>query len=418
MAHLLEHLIFKGTPTTRNAWAEFSRRGLRANGTTWYDRTNYFASFAANDDNLRWYLAGRPTRWSTASSREGPRHRDDGGAQRVRARREQPQPRAAAEDAGRHVPWHNYGKSTIGARTDIENVDIPRLQAFYRKYYQPDNATLIVAGKFDSAQVLAWVAAVLRAIPRPQRVLAPTYTLDPAQDGERRSPCAASAARRSSTCRLPRAARHRTPTSPPCRCSPRCWATRPAGGCTSAWSKGKLAASASRFAWGLAEPGPLILGAAAGAGTGRGPGARRDAGHRRRLAPSPSPPRSWSARAPAGSTTGSAASPTPSAWACAVRGHRAGRLAAVLPAARPRAPAHAGRTCSASHAVAAARQPHRGHLFADGAAERAPAAAARGRGGPGEGLPGRCRRGAGRGLRPHAGQPGWRARSASSWPAA
>src|SRR5262245_41216408 len=56
MAHLLEHLIFKGTPTQREVWAEFSKRGLRANGSTWVDRTNYFASFSANDDNLRWYL--------------------------------------------------------------------------------------------------------------------------------------------------------------------------------------------------------------------------------------------------------------------------------------------------------------------------------------------------------------------------
>ena len=57
MAHLLEHLVFKGTPTTRNVWGEFTKRGLRANGSTWFDRTNYFASFAANDDNLKWFLS-------------------------------------------------------------------------------------------------------------------------------------------------------------------------------------------------------------------------------------------------------------------------------------------------------------------------------------------------------------------------
>lgn len=55
MAHLLEHLIFKGTPQHPNVWGEFTKRGLRANGTTWVDRTNYFASFSANDENLRWY---------------------------------------------------------------------------------------------------------------------------------------------------------------------------------------------------------------------------------------------------------------------------------------------------------------------------------------------------------------------------
>ena len=40
MAHLLEHLVFKGTPTTKNVWSDFTKRGLRANGSTWTDRTN------------------------------------------------------------------------------------------------------------------------------------------------------------------------------------------------------------------------------------------------------------------------------------------------------------------------------------------------------------------------------------------
>src|SRR5207244_5200179 len=53
--------------------------------------------------------------------------------------------------------WHNYGKSTIGNRSDIERVPIDRLQAFYRKYYQADNAMLILAGKFDQNKALGYV---------------------------------------------------------------------------------------------------------------------------------------------------------------------------------------------------------------------------------------------------------------------
>ena len=56
MAHLLEHLLFKGSPRHPTVWAEFTKRGLNANGSTWLDRTNYFASFSANDANLAWYL--------------------------------------------------------------------------------------------------------------------------------------------------------------------------------------------------------------------------------------------------------------------------------------------------------------------------------------------------------------------------
>src|SRR5690606_28756679 len=85
--------------------------------------------------------------------------------------------------------WHNYGKSTIGARSDIENVPIDRLQGFYRKYYQPDNAMLVVAGKFNPDTALAMIQRTVGAIPRPDRSgankLWPTYTLDPTQDGER-----------------------------------------------------------------------------------------------------------------------------------------------------------------------------------------------------------------------------------------
>ena len=85
--------------------------------------------------------------------------------------------------------WHNYGNSTIGARADIENVPIDRLQAFYRKYYQPDNAILVVAGRFDPDRALELVAEKFGVLPRPDRTganqLFTTYTAEPAQDGER-----------------------------------------------------------------------------------------------------------------------------------------------------------------------------------------------------------------------------------------
>jgi len=185
MAHLLEHLIFKGTPTTRNVLGEFSKRGMRANGTTWFDRTNYFASFAANDEQLRWYLA-----WQADAMVNSFIAKADLDTEMTVVRNEM--------ESGENNPfrvllqkamasmyqWHNYGKSTIGARSDVENVDIARLQAFYRAYYQPDNATLTVAGKFDAAKVLQWVAESFGPIPKPARVLQSTYTIDPVQDGE------------------------------------------------------------------------------------------------------------------------------------------------------------------------------------------------------------------------------------------
>ncbi len=169
MAHLLEHLLFKGSPKHPAVWAEFSKRGLRANGTTSYDRTNYFASFAANDDNLKWYLelAGRRDGQQLHRA-QGPRHRDDGRAQRDGARRERSAARLWQRGMAGLFDWHNYGKSTIGARSDVENVDIPRLQAFYRTYYQPDNATLVISGSFDPTAGAGLGAGIVRPHPRAQ----------------------------------------------------------------------------------------------------------------------------------------------------------------------------------------------------------------------------------------------------------
>ena len=81
--------------------------------------------------------------------------------------------------------WHNYGKSTIGSKEDIEKVPIGNLTLFYKKYYQPDNATLIVGGSFDEKKALALITKYFGAIPKPTRVIQPAYTVEPPQDGER-----------------------------------------------------------------------------------------------------------------------------------------------------------------------------------------------------------------------------------------
>lgn len=186
MAHLLEHMLFKGTPTTRNALGEFSRRGLQANGSTSSDRTNYFASFAANPETLRWYLG-----WQADAMVNSTIAKADLDSEMTVVRNEM--------ESGENSPfrilmqkmqaaafqWHNYGKSTIGARSDVENVDIEQLRAFYHEYYQPDNAVLIVAGKFDPKTALTDIAATLGKLPKPKRQLRREYTVEPNQDGER-----------------------------------------------------------------------------------------------------------------------------------------------------------------------------------------------------------------------------------------
>lgn len=187
MAHLLEHMLFRGTPTLRNALAEFSKRGLQANGSTSSDRTNYYASFAADTANLDWYI-----KWQADAMINSLIAKEDLDAEMTVVRNEM--------ERGENSPfqilmqkiqatayeWHNYGHNTIGARSDVENVDVKQLHAFYKEYYQPDNAVLIIAGKFDPQATLNTIAQAFNPIARPTRSLPPEYTVEPVQDGERR----------------------------------------------------------------------------------------------------------------------------------------------------------------------------------------------------------------------------------------
>lgn len=186
MAHLLEHLVFKGTPKHPNIPEELTSHGARPNGTTWYDRTNYFETFAATEENLRWALDLEADRMVNSFIAKKDLDSEMTVVRNEFEMGENSPFRVLLERVfSASFDWHNYGKSTIGARSDIENVPIDRLQAFYRKYYQPDNAVLLVAGKIDEAKTLALVDEYFGKLPKPDRVLPRNYTTEPVQDGER-----------------------------------------------------------------------------------------------------------------------------------------------------------------------------------------------------------------------------------------
>jgi zinc protease len=188
MAHLLEHLMFKGTPKEpgKTIVGEFAKRGMRFNGSTFFDRTNYFETFASSDDNLGWALKMEADRMVHSNIA-----RSDLDSEMTVVRNEMemgensPYGSLQQKMTAAAFQWHNYGKSTIGARADVEKVNIAHLQTFYRAYYQPDNAVLIVTGKCDPAKALAQISRDFGAIPKPKRVIEPTWTIEPVQDGPR-----------------------------------------------------------------------------------------------------------------------------------------------------------------------------------------------------------------------------------------
>ena len=186
MAHLLEHMNFILSTNGRNIKKELTDHGAQWNGTTDYDRTNYFETVTASDDNLKWALGLEAERM--VNTRMDKSLLDtEMTVVRNEFERGENNPQEVLEErvVATAYLWHNYGKSVIGSRADIEKVPIDRLAAFYRKYYQPDNAVLVIAGQFDAARALQYVADTCGKIPRPTRKLDETYTIEPVQDGER-----------------------------------------------------------------------------------------------------------------------------------------------------------------------------------------------------------------------------------------
>jgi len=188
MAHLLEHMLFKGTPTNPDIPKALKDRGAgrSMNGTTWMDRTNYYETLPATGDNLEFAIQLEADRLvnskilgeDLASEMTVVRNEFESGENspfRVLMQRMQ----AAAYE------WHNYGQTTIGNRSDIERVPVVKLRQFYRKFYRPDNVLVIVAGKFDEEDALGYLEKYFGALSNPEVPLDDTYTTEPAQDGER-----------------------------------------------------------------------------------------------------------------------------------------------------------------------------------------------------------------------------------------
>ena len=194
-AHLLEHMLFKpvglGTPPKFNdAKTSMETLGMRWNGTTSYDRTNYFANFITNDGKLPErldFMMG----WLAAMMTQARFTPEDLKSEMTVVRNEferaDNEPGRILGDRMRSAAYttHGYGHPVIGTRADIENVPHERLVQFYKLHYRPDNATLIVAGDFNPDEVKLRIAREFGGIPKPTSPLPNTYSAEPPQEGEK-----------------------------------------------------------------------------------------------------------------------------------------------------------------------------------------------------------------------------------------
>lgn len=186
MAHLLEHMLFRGTKSVRDIKGALQDKGASFNATTWFDRTNYFATLTPSVENLEFILKLEADRMVNSLILA-----EDLESEMTVVRNEF----EMGENNPVHVlhdqlmsaayRWHNYGKTTIGNRSDIERVPAQSLRRFYEHYYQPDNAVLVVAGLFDQQETLELIDKYFASLKKPERALEKTYTEEPAQDGPR-----------------------------------------------------------------------------------------------------------------------------------------------------------------------------------------------------------------------------------------
>ncbi|RUT71699.1 insulinase family protein [Flavobacterium cupreum] len=186
MAHLLEHMLFKSTKNLGDIKKMLSDKGGNANGTTWLDRTNYYEVFPSNDENLKWSLEMEADRMVNSTILQTDLDKEFSVVRNeFEIGENNPDGVLQERIVSTAYLWHNYGNSTIGSKEDIERVKANTLRVFYERYYQPDNATLVIAGKFDEQKALEYIGQYFSVIPKPKRVLDKTYTLEPAQDGEK-----------------------------------------------------------------------------------------------------------------------------------------------------------------------------------------------------------------------------------------
>lgn len=187
MAHLLEHLLFKGTPNIPNLNEAMHKRGFKMNGTTYFDRTNYYETFNANADNLAWAIHMEADRMVNSFIAK----KDLDSEMNVVLDELRRGENSSANILGQRMmaagfDWHNYGKPTIGNPNDLNRIRIESLQNFYAHYYQPDNAVLTIAGPINIPDTLQLIVNAFKKIPKPKRVLIQAPTIEPTQEGEKR----------------------------------------------------------------------------------------------------------------------------------------------------------------------------------------------------------------------------------------
>ncbi|PKL88994.1 MAG: insulinase family protein [Ignavibacteriae bacterium HGW-Ignavibacteriae-2] len=188
--HLLEHLMFKGTEKFNKANgghidAKLGDIGARLNATTWLDRTNYYETIP--NDYLELTIDIESDRMRNLLLKK-----EDKESEMTVVRNEYERGENSPFSALNTAIWasafvaHPYHHPTIGWKSDIENVPIEDLRAFYNTFYWPNNATVTVIGDFKTVETLELLKKYFGQIPASPQPIPQIYTTESEQQGARR----------------------------------------------------------------------------------------------------------------------------------------------------------------------------------------------------------------------------------------
>ncbi|WP_028357805.1 M16 family metallopeptidase [Brackiella oedipodis] len=190
IAHFLEHYCFKGTAKYPEPLQSFQSRGIQANASTSFDRTNFYAVFAAEEENLDWYLGWQADLMQNLKIKQQDLKTELKVILDEKANNHNHPLVVLAEKMHNMVfAQHPYGRPMIGSNFDLNRITSSQVNDFYQRYYRPYHAVLVVSGQFDPQTALALIMKHFAAIPGATRNetshTLPPYTNERIQRGER-----------------------------------------------------------------------------------------------------------------------------------------------------------------------------------------------------------------------------------------
>jgi zinc protease len=188
MAHLLEHMVFKGTPKHKDIPQELTAHGTRPNGSTWYDRTNYYETLPAHHLDLGLWLESDRMGFLLPALTQETLDTQRGVVMNERRQRVDNMPYGRATERIHELlfpPGHPYHWPVIGYLEDLAAATLDDVRQFFRTYYAPNNAVLTLAGDLDPDRALRQVETWFGDVPPGPPVPAVSAPFPPL-GGERR----------------------------------------------------------------------------------------------------------------------------------------------------------------------------------------------------------------------------------------